>query len=325
MIDENKEEETEEIESDESETSEKPQKPPSYTRASDPYEELSTDDLKEQLKKAIDEEAYEKASRNTGRTQQTQTILSPPPVPILRPLLLSFFVLCGTAVFAQDSLQHVLPAVQDTVTAATVAPTPLPSPALSATAQDGIHGINRFHGLIGIAFILLIAFLFSNNKRRINLRLRIVRLALQAVDCRTHFAGKLRCVPFLSVLGKGMQKNRTVCQGRRKLPCTAALPSWATTARPRLYRPARVRVCVLNVTDHHYSGMRIVAVFYHIERYAACGRGRNRQGGMNLHHARKRRRSLEQCGQCLCRPSGSLLMIRPYLKGMTKANCPGFP
>lgn len=63
VIDENKEEETEEIESDESETSEKPAKTPSYTRASDPYEELSTDDLKEQLKKAIDEEAYEKASK----------------------------------------------------------------------------------------------------------------------------------------------------------------------------------------------------------------------------------------------------------------------
>lgn len=57
VIDENKEEGSEESPGEES------VKTTGYTRSSDPYEELSTDDLKEQLKKAIDEEAYEKASK----------------------------------------------------------------------------------------------------------------------------------------------------------------------------------------------------------------------------------------------------------------------
>jgi CNT family concentrative nucleoside transporter len=37
----------------------------------------------------------------------------------------------------------------------------------------------RFQGLIGIVLILMIAFLFSNNKKRINYRLVLSGLALQ--------------------------------------------------------------------------------------------------------------------------------------------------
>lgn len=60
VIDESKEEGEETAESTpESESV----KTPTYSRSSDPFEELSTEDLKEQLKKAIDEEAYEKASK----------------------------------------------------------------------------------------------------------------------------------------------------------------------------------------------------------------------------------------------------------------------
>ena len=36
---------------------------PSFSKSSDPFEELTTEELKEQLKKAIDDEAYEKASK----------------------------------------------------------------------------------------------------------------------------------------------------------------------------------------------------------------------------------------------------------------------
>ena len=39
--------------------------------------------------------------------------------------------------------------------------------------------MDRFQGLIGIVLILMIAFLFSNNKKRINYRLVLSGLALQ--------------------------------------------------------------------------------------------------------------------------------------------------
>lgn len=61
VIDESKEEETTETENIVSE--ETPKTAPAFSRSSDPFEELTTDELKEQLKKAIDEEAYEKASK----------------------------------------------------------------------------------------------------------------------------------------------------------------------------------------------------------------------------------------------------------------------
>lgn len=65
--------------------------------------------------------------------------------------------------------------------------------------------MERFTGLIGIVLILGIAFLFSNNKRRINLRLVVSGLLLQVA-----IAVMVLKVPivnqFFQVLGKGMQK-----------------------------------------------------------------------------------------------------------------------
>lgn len=64
--------------------------------------------------------------------------------------------------------------------------------------------MDRFIGLIGIALILGIAFLFSNNKRRINKRLVISGLILQIVIA----VMVLRVPPvksFFQTLGKGMQ------------------------------------------------------------------------------------------------------------------------
>lgn len=65
--------------------------------------------------------------------------------------------------------------------------------------------MERFTGLIGIVLILGLAFLFSNNKRKINLRLVLSGLALQAT-----LAVLILKVPpvtaFFQFLGKGMQK-----------------------------------------------------------------------------------------------------------------------
>lgn len=61
VIDENKEE-SEAVETEDEGESVKTQAP-TFSKSSDPYEDLSSEELKEQLKKAIDEEAYEKASK----------------------------------------------------------------------------------------------------------------------------------------------------------------------------------------------------------------------------------------------------------------------
>ena len=65
--------------------------------------------------------------------------------------------------------------------------------------------MDRFTGIIGIVLILGIAFLFSNNKKRINLRLVCSGLALQLL-----IAILVLKVPavnqFFQYLGKGMQK-----------------------------------------------------------------------------------------------------------------------
>lgn len=63
----------------------------------------------------------------------------------------------------------------------------------------------RFHGLIGIALILGLAFLFSNNKKKINVRLVISGILLQILIAVLVF--KVQPVSFFfQKLGRGMQK-----------------------------------------------------------------------------------------------------------------------
>ena len=63
VIDETKEESEKTEDAETGSAVEESFKSPAYTKSSDPYEDLTTEDLREQLKKAIDEEAYEKASK----------------------------------------------------------------------------------------------------------------------------------------------------------------------------------------------------------------------------------------------------------------------
>ncbi|MCC6685208.1 MAG: NupC/NupG family nucleoside CNT transporter, partial [Bacteroidia bacterium] len=65
--------------------------------------------------------------------------------------------------------------------------------------------MDRFTGLLGIVFILGLAFLFSNNKKKVNYRLVASGLGLQ-----TLLALLILKVPpvtaFFQFLGRGMQK-----------------------------------------------------------------------------------------------------------------------
>jgi CNT family concentrative nucleoside transporter len=65
--------------------------------------------------------------------------------------------------------------------------------------------MDRLHGLIGVAFILGIAFLFSNNRKRINLRLVLSGITLQVVIALLIF--KVEPVArFFKLMGEGIGK-----------------------------------------------------------------------------------------------------------------------
>src|ERR1043166_5063705 len=73
------------------------------------------------------------------------------------------------------------------------------------TTYQPIQLMPRFTGILGIILILGISFLFSNNKRRINLRLVLTGLGLQVLIALLVFK-----VPpvnnFFQYLGRGMEK-----------------------------------------------------------------------------------------------------------------------
>ena len=69
----------------------------------------------------------------------------------------------------------------------------------------------RFQGLIGIVLILMIAFLFSNNKKRINYRLVLSGLALQ-LTIGILILKIPAITSFFQILGKGMGNFRVVLE-----------------------------------------------------------------------------------------------------------------
>ena len=65
--------------------------------------------------------------------------------------------------------------------------------------------MERFQGLIGIALILGIAFLFSNNKKKINYRLVLSGIGLQVLIGVLVFKVPV-VAKFFQKLGHGMEK-----------------------------------------------------------------------------------------------------------------------
>ena len=68
--------------------------------------------------------------------------------------------------------------------------------------------MDRFHGLIGVATILGIAILFSNNRRKINLRLVLSGLSLQVVIAVLVFHVR-PVAQFFQLVGAGIGKIET--------------------------------------------------------------------------------------------------------------------
>jgi len=174
--------------------------------------------------------------------------------------------------------------------------------------------MDRLHGLIGVALILGIAFLFSNNRRRINLRLVLSGITLQVIIALLIF--KVTFVAdFFSLLGEGIGKLEqfaragasfvyggiAVDQGSGKIGNYMAggfVFAFNVTAMI-------VLVCALVAVLYHYGVMqRVVAVVAKAMNFVMRVSGAE---------------ALSNVASALVGQVEAQVMIRPYLAGMTRS------
>lgn len=220
--------------------------------------------------------------------------------------------------------------------------------------------MGRFTGLIGIALILGIAFLFSNNKRKINLRLVgsglalqlfLAVLILQVTPVRNFFSG----------LGKGIQKmeqfakkgtefvfngivvdNGTYASNRIRIDTVTDAAGHKTMAYyiigntkefdQKIQTPVKDEagnyvvhhnysrngfVFAFNITATIILVCILVAIFYHIGimQYIVVVIAK----GMNVVMRVSGAEALSNIASAFVGQVEAQVMIRPYLKGMTKS------
>src|SRR5271156_1765051 len=121
--------------------------------------------------------------------------------------------------------------------------------------------MERFTGILGIILILSIAFLFSNNKRRINLHLVFSGLGLQLA-----IAILVLKVPavnhFFQLLGKGMQKGEGFAKEGASF-VYGGIGTYGPSGQLVNYGVAPAFVFAFNVTATIILVCILVAIFYH--------------------------------------------------------------
>ena len=123
--------------------------------------------------------------------------------------------------------------------------------------------MQRFTGLIGVVLILGIAFLFSNNKKRINLRLVFSGLLLQVL-----IAILVLKVPpvnsFFQLLGKGMEKIEAFAKEGANF-VYFGICTFDHSGKPVNYGMAPSFVFAFNITATIILVCVLVAILYHIK------------------------------------------------------------
>jgi len=174
--------------------------------------------------------------------------------------------------------------------------------------------MQRFTGLIGIVLILGIAFLFSNNKKRINLRLVLSGLALQIVIAVLI----LRVKPvssFFEFLGRGMQK----LEGFAKQGADFVYGGIATISNNGAtnYTTPGAFVFAFNVTATIILVCVLETILYHVgimqRIVSAIARA------MNFVMRVSGAEALSNVASAFVGQVEAQVMIRPYLKGMTSS------
>lgn len=175
--------------------------------------------------------------------------------------------------------------------------------------------MQRFTGLIGILLILGIAFLFSNNKRRINARLVVSGLALQIVIALLVF--KVPAVnSFFQYLGKGMEKIEGFAKEGANF-VWGGIGSFDFTGKLVNYNAPGTFVFAFNITATIILVCVLVAIFYHLgimqRIVAVIARAMN--WVMRVSGAE----ALSNVASAFVGQVEAQVMIRPYLATMTRS------
>lgn len=175
--------------------------------------------------------------------------------------------------------------------------------------------MERFHGIIGIIFILGLAFLFSNNKKKINYRLVASGLTLQILIAVLIL--RVSAVQhFFEFLGKGMQKiEQFAKKGVDFVYGGVAVIGY--DGQPHSYAAPEGFVFAFNVTATIILVCVLVAIFYHfgiMQRIVAVI-----AKGMNFIMRVSGAEALSNVASAFVGQVEAQVMIKPYLKGMTKS------
>ncbi|MBB6498660.1 NupC/NupG family nucleoside CNT transporter [Pedobacter cryoconitis] len=175
--------------------------------------------------------------------------------------------------------------------------------------------MERFHGIIGVIFILGLAYLCSNNKKKINYRLVGSGLTLQIVIAVL----VLRVAPvqhFFEFLGKGMQKIEQFAKvGVDFVYGGVAVIGF--DGKTHAYAAPDSFVFAFNVTATIILVCVLVAIFYHfgiMQRIVAVI-----AKGMNFIMRVSGAEALSNVASAFVGQVEAQVMIKPYLKGMTKS------
>ena len=173
--------------------------------------------------------------------------------------------------------------------------------------------MERLQGLFGIALILGIAFLFSNNRRRINYRLVVTGIALQVVIALLIFHVQ-PVANFFKTLGHGMEKLEGFAkQGASFVYGGIIVDQYGTQGN---YASGGF-VFAFNVTATIILVCALVAILYHfgiMQRIVAVI-----ARAMNFVMRVSGAEALSNVASAFVGQVEAQVMIRPYLKGMTNS------
>jgi CNT family concentrative nucleoside transporter len=175
--------------------------------------------------------------------------------------------------------------------------------------------MDRFMGVIGIMMILGLAFLASNNKRKINLRLVVSGLGLQLFIAVLILHVK-PIQMFFSFLGKGMQHIEQFAKKGVDF-VYGGVAAVGFDGKVQNYNSPHMFVFAFNVTATIILVCVLVAIFYHLgimQRIVAVI-----AKAMNFVMRVSGAEALSNVASAFVGQVEAQVMIRPYLKGMTKS------
>ncbi len=175
--------------------------------------------------------------------------------------------------------------------------------------------MERLTGLIGIALIFGIAFLFSNNRKAINYRLVLSGVALQVLIAVLI----LRVEPvrqFFQLLGKGMEKIEMFAKEGANF-VYGGIASYDATGTVSDFRAPHAFVFAFNITATIILVCVLVAMLYHLgimQRVVSVI-----ARAMNFVMRVSGAEALSNVASAFVGQVEAQVMIRPYLHGMTRS------